>query len=404
MTTTLATLTALYIFSLLVAEFFVSIRYPRVLGYIIGGILVGLPFVKAGLTQESIASVAFLSQLGILFLFLLIGLEVDLTKFKKSSKEAVQVGGFGFLLPLIISLGAMLLAGYSFFVSFIVAVALSVTAEATTAQLLLELKALKTRVGNILLGAGLIDDLFGIIMVTVILAVQNGDNLLLFPLKFVGFAVVVWGAFKLTAVVIHHIQREESAISNFSFLIALALLIAISAEMLGFGELIGAFTAGLIVNIFNRHEHTAKCPKICHRKAYVEIQKQNVEDLKVMTLSFIIPFFFIYTGIQFDFTHVIDNLPLILGITAIALLGKFGGVYLAKKFNRISWPEFSVIGWGMNSRGAVGFVLAQIAYDAKLIDSGLYTAIISVALITTLAFPFFVKREFKRHPELLKEV
>ena len=118
-------------------------------------------------------------------------------------------------------------------------------------------------------------------------------------------------------------------------------------------------------------------------------------------LLFVVPFFFISIGIHFDFNSLIINPFLVLIIIAIAITGKLLGTFLVKPFTKLSWKQLHLIGWGMNSRGAVELALVLIAFRSGLIPSELYSSLIVMALFTTLIFPFIIVSMIRKDPKLM---
>ena len=121
-----------------------------------------------------------------------------------------------------------------------------------------------------------------------------------------------------------------------------------------------------------------------------------------MTFALIIPFFFINIGLKFDFISVSNNLWLIFLVVFIASIGKIVGAIITTPFTDLSIRQTHLIGWGMNSRGAVELVIASFAFNNNLIAPELYSAIVLMALVTTITFPAVLKFMISRDRSILK--
>ena len=155
--------------SLFFSEIFRRLKYPRVIGQIIAGIVLGVPLIKLLFTPENLSDIGFLSELGIVFLLLLVGLEININKLKRSSKDALIIAISGAIIPFVFGFALMRHLGYSNLVGAVLGSALALTAEGSKLAILIETKVLNTRVGSIMLGAGILDDIFEVIFLALLL-------------------------------------------------------------------------------------------------------------------------------------------------------------------------------------------------------------------------------------------
>ncbi|MBW3017960.1 cation:proton antiporter, partial [Candidatus Woesearchaeota archaeon] len=118
-------------------------------------------------------------------------------------------------------------------------------------------------------------------------------------------------------------------------------------------------------------------------------------------LILLVPFFFISMGIHFEPSSIFTSPYLLIIIIAIAITGKLAGTFLTKPFTKFSWKQLHLIGWGMNSRGAIELALALIAFRSALIPAELYSSLVIMALTTTLIFPFIISRMIRKNPKLM---
>jgi Kef-type K+ transport system membrane component KefB len=251
----------------------------------------------------------------------------------KERKEAFIIAFFAAFVPFIMGFAAFYFLGFAILTSLTVGICMSITAEATNAMVLLNLKKLKTKIGSLMMGAGIFDDLLGICL----------------------FAAI--GSFFLGS--------------------------SIKGEFLIMAGALSAFFIGILANNLLGRSH----------KYVVSFEK--------LSLLFIVPFFFISMGIHFSIESLSVNLLLLVLIVFIAIAGKMAGVFLTKPFTKLSFKQAYLIGWGMNSRGAVELVICFIAFKVGMLNMGLYSNLVVMALITTLLFPFFVRSIIKKNPKIM---
>jgi Kef-type K+ transport system membrane component KefB len=374
--------------SFVLSEVFFRFKYPRVIGQILAGILLGIPLFKVIFAPEVMIDVAFLADLGIIFLLLLIGLQLNLEKFQKAGNDALIIAVFCVLIPFSFGFILMKAVGYSDIVAFVVGACFSLTAEGTKLKVLFEMKALNTKVGVIMLGAGILDDLFEVIFLSfvLVLAHKSFSSLAWLPVKLITFVLIVFITYKFFPPLLKLIQKERSRIAVFSFILIFALIVAVISKKLELGPIIGAFIAGIIIHIseHKKYEH-----------------KENIKELEAMTFAFIIPFFFINIGLHFDFSSLTQNIWLTIMVLITATTGKLLGALAATPLTDLTLKQTHLIGWGMNSRGAIELVIAEVARINNLIPIEVYSAIIFMAIITTLVFPIIMRAIISRDRKIL---
>jgi len=129
--------------------------------------------------------------------------------------------------------------------------------------------------------------------------------------------------------------------------------------------------------------------------------RYGIQYLEKSLMLIIVPFFFIGMGIHFDFQSLILAPFILLTIITVAVVGKLAGALLTKPFTKLSFRQLHLIGWGMNSRGAIEIALAIIAFKLGLFSVDLYSSLIIMALFTTLIFPFIIRRMIKKEPTIM---
>ncbi|MFP4524631.1 MAG: cation:proton antiporter [Candidatus Woesearchaeota archaeon] len=376
--------------SFILSEFFFKIKYPRVIGQLITGVILGLPFIKAFVTGDIQADIGFLADLGIIFLLLLTGMKIDIAKFKKSSKDTLILALFSVLFPFAMGFTLLKAFDYPTLAALIFGGAISLTAEGTKLKVLLEMGALNTKLGVIMLGAGILDDVFEIIFLSIVIVLSNHDYsaLALLPVKLIIFVIVVLATYKVFPKILRAVQREHSRIATLSFIILFGLVVAVLSNKLDLGPIIGAFVAGVIISLVDRRKVSFK---------------EDVQDLEEVTFAFLIPFFFINIGMHFDVTSLAQNAYFAIIVVVVATLSKIVGAVLATPFTSLNLRQTHLVGWGLNSRGAIELIIAEVALQNNLIPIEIYSALVFMALVTTLMFPFVMKLIIGYDKKILNE-
>ena len=393
MLSTVMVITVVLGIAFLFNELFKKLNLPPVVGQILGGLILGIPLLKAFVFQSSEATgiVDLLAVLGILFLLLLVGLEIDIEKIRQSSKEAVLISLTAAIVPLLLGFLFLRLIGYSVIASLVFGGALSVTAEGTTVKVLMDSNALNTKLGAVIVSAGAIDDIFEVLFLSMVTIVGFGGSifqLVYLPVEFLVFAAVTFLLFRIVSKVLQRVERKGNDVELFSLVIIFVLVVASLSEALEMGYLLGAMISGFLLQISMKR-----------------LQKKDEEEIitatKLITLAFVVPFFFVNIGLNFNYDYLVGNMPLLLGTIAIAFLGKIVGTVIVKPFSKLSLKQLYLIGWGMNSRGAVELVIALLALNHGLITQEVFSAVVAMAIITTLVFPFVLQHELKNNPAAL---
>jgi len=388
----LASLTIALLIAFFGAVFAKRCGYPRILGQLAASFVLAIPLVHEFFSLRSIDAISLFSDLGIIFLLLLTGFEMNLADFQKNRKDAGIIAFFGAVFPFLLGfLTGEFLFGLDFSASLVLGMCLSVTAEGTTVALLVETKTLKTRLGNIILGAGILDDFFEVFFLALLLFLAHdkgggGADFLFSMGKILGFLAILFVAFHFLPRFFQKKLSHTEEVPLLTTMIIIGLSLAVFSEFAGLRAVFGAFVAGVLL-----------------QKSFLGKKKETeAKDLELLVFGFIVPFFFINIGMHFEFSALFQNPILVLAVLVLAVLGKVVGTLLAKPFVSLSLPQLHLIGWGMNSRGVMELVLAQIAFSAHLISADLYSAIVFMAIITTVTFPFVFKKILEKNPGIME--
>jgi Kef-type K+ transport system membrane component KefB len=375
---------------------FKRIGLPAVVGQILAGILLGIPFLKGFLfdTESSLVILDFLAYLGIIFLLFLAGLEIDVEKIRETSRESILISLSSALLPFGLGFVFMILVfpSYGWLAALVFGGAMMVTSEATKVKVLMDLNSLNTHLGAILLAAGALDDIFEVLFLALVAVIGRGGGLLelaAIPVEIVVFVVVAFVFFKMASKIFRYLDKNRGNQAEiFSLVVIFIMVLAALSEGLGIGYLIGAIAGGFILQIAMRNIHER------HRKDMIKVTE-------LIALGFIVPFFFANVGINFEFETLFSSLGLLAATLVIAFSGKIVGCLLIKPFSRLTLKQLYYTGWAMNSRGAAELVIALAAKQFGLIPLDVFSALVAMSLITTLTFPPILARGIRKNPGLM---
>ena len=330
------------------------------------------------------------SRYGIIFLLFMVGLRSSLDEMRQVGPDAIRVALIGVLLPFALGFASsyLLIPDISFHTSLFLGAALGATSVSITVMVLREMKMEQTKVARIILGAAVLDDILGLLLLAIVsgIVVTGGIEMgqvlavIVMTTLFLAGAVVLspW----LLKAVIRLVRRldlmEAKMFVSFLFVMVLAWL----ANLAGLATIIGAFTAGLILHdAYFRHWGHEREHSVC------------IRDLIMPLEVILVPIFFVLMGIQVKLETFLDMNVVVLasGLLVAAIVGKvFAGLGAAHGSNR--WA----IGLGMLPRGEVGLIFAAIGKSLGVIDDALFSAIVLMVILTTLIAPPLLKRSLQR--------
>lgn len=343
--------------------------YPVALGELIVGIILG-PSVFNLITDQ--ATVSIFAELGAVILMFYIGLETDITDLKKQLLPSLSVGVLGAIAPLIICYFTAIFFGLPSNDALFLAVVLTATSIGITVRLLKDMGKLNNPVGLTVLGAGVVDDVVAVVLLSVVLSMFAGTvtvgGLLLVVLKAILFWIfIILIGLKVIVKVIDRLKFDDEYI--ILFLLAYGFLSAYISAIIGLSAIVGAFAAGLPL--------TRKQIKV----------KMALEQTKILYMFFV-PIFFISIGTLINLSVFGEAAFLGLVITAMAFVGKIIGSFVAARLNKFSNKDALKISVSMTPRGEMGLIVASLGLTSGYIASGTYSiAVIAVVLTTFIAIP-----------------
>jgi len=378
---------------------------PLVVGELVAGIVLGptvLGRLAPGMERWLFGPGPALSMIGgyttvaVILLLVVVGLEIDLTMLGRRGRSALLTGLLGVLLPaasgiilaLLLPDGDLLDPSRRTTFALLLAVALSISALPVIAKTLLDLGLFKSDVGLLVMAAAMIDDLVGWLALSLLLAPVRGGAL---NLASFGKTVILAAAFalalltvgrKLLDAILARLERTGAAGSGrvLSIVSLLALFGAAVTQAIGLHVVFGGFLVGVTVGGSRRVK---------------ERTRGAIEDFVVNVFA---PVFFASIGQRADFVAAFD-FRLCALVLACATLPKVVGCAIGARIGGVPWRQAVAVGFGMNARGAMGLILADLARDAGLLKTELFVALVVMALTTSLVSGPAMKRLLYRRED-----
>lgn len=368
------------------------IGQPAVLGELLAGVALGnLGFAGAG-GLRSLASdvpIAALAQIGVMLLLFEVGLESTVTDMRRVGRRALVVALLGVAVPWVLGtlVGVTLLPGQTVFTHVFLGAILTATSVGITARVLRDLGRAQSDEARIILGAAVIDDVLGLVILAVVGSLIAAANAGVAP-SLAGVAWIVmravlflfgalWLGSRLSPRLFGFTARLRGTSRLLVTALVLCFLLAAGAAAIGLAPIVGAYAAGLILE----------------RVHYEELSRQGekpLEELVHPIAGFLVPIFFVTMGLQVDLSSLLGPGRLVLAgaLIVAAILGKLacalGGV--GAPLDRLS------IGLGMMPRGEVGLIFASVGLGLtirgeRVVDPALYSTVVLVVLVTTVVAP-----------------
>jgi Kef-type K+ transport system membrane component KefB len=360
----------------LLAELFERMGQPGIVGEIFAGILIG-PSVLGWIAPNEVLTA--LSELGVMFLLFRVGLEVKASELMKVGPVASLVALLGVIVPFFLGWGIMRYAGYPQVESIFVGAAMVATSVGITAQVLAGKGLLHLAASKIILGAAVIDDILGLIVLAVVSAMAKGSvnfvEIGLTAVLAIGFTIIVakWGTVT-AARLVPAVNRLRAGEAQFNIALVLLFGLSVLAIYAGVAAIIGAFLAGM-----------ALAESVSHR----------VHDLAHGITELLVPFFLAGIGLHLDVTVFNSSSTLILAMVILiaAVVSKLVGCGLGAL--KLGWTDMVRIGSGMVPRGEVGMVVAQLGLSLGVIEKPVYGVVVFMAVATTIVAPPMLNVAFR---------
>ena len=379
---------------------------PAIMGQLIAGVLLGPSLFGAiwpegqkaifSSAPEQKAMLNAVSQLGIIMLLLLTGMETDLKLVRKVGPAAIGVSLTGIVVPFAcgFALGqslpeGILPVGHRLIPSLFLGTALSISSIKIVAMVVREMNFTRRDLGQVIVASAIMEDTLGWVIIAITFGIASHGSLDLWSLarSIAGIAIFLVFSFTLGRRIVFHLIRwaNDNFHSEFPVITMILIIMGIMAEttqLLGVHTVLGAFVAGILIG---------ESP----------ILTQHVEDqLRGIITALFMPVFFGLAGLSADLTVLKDpHLALLTaGLVLIASIGKFSGAFLGGKLGGLTFKQSLAVGSAMNARGSTEIIVASIGLSMGALTQNLFTMIVTMAVVTTMAMPPMLRRALAALP------
>ena len=376
------------------AELAVRLKAPSVIGELVAGVVLG-PSLLGWI--EPFEAIKLLAEIGIILLLFEVGLETDLKKLTQSGWKSIIVAIGGFVLPFVLGFSLSYgIFGLSLLVSLFIGGTLTATSIGITVRVLSDLNVQQGHEGQVVLGAAVLDDIFGVVLLALLYEFAIGGGVSIINTgKVLLFIGIFFALAPIAAKIISGLIKRLSITTEVPGLIptamvSLVLFFAWLAKVVGAPEMLGGFAAGLALSRrfflpFGVALHTD--PKFAQ-----QIDEQMKPIIRLFT-----PIFFVMVGLSLNLREIDWSSFQIWGLSmalfVAAVLGKFAGALVIRE----SWGSRFIIGVAMIPRGEVGLIFAELGRVSGVLENETYAALVIVIVLTTLLPPFVMKWFYSSH-------
>ena len=376
----------------LMAELFLRLKLPIVLGELIAGMVVG-PFALGGLEiidgkqlLQINDEIRVLGEMGAIVILFMAGLEMTPKEFLKGGKAAFVVGTLGVVIPFFAGLAVFQLFGFDVLQSMLIATALTATSIAISIQVLNEFGKIKTPEARLIIGAAIVDDILAIAVLSVVTSMAGSEGgvdniditeITITILKVLGFFAImlVVAVVVIPKIITPRLWKAKGSVEGIAtaaFFGAAAL-----AGSIGLSPIVGAFAVGMALSTTQVFE--------------------KIENYIGKIGLIFAPLFFAIIGAQVDLRAVDLNILILSGaIIVVAVTTKLFGCGLPAMYFLKSKQKGLRVGIGMISRGEVGLIVAGVGVTAGVLTSEVYSTIIIMVVVTTIITPIWLKIEYRK--------
>ncbi|MDW8272921.1 MAG: cation:proton antiporter [Chitinophagales bacterium] len=379
----------------ILGEIFERFRQPAMIGEIIAGMILGPSLLNLIHRTEEIKVI---SELGIFLLVILAGLEINIDDIIRSLRgKKIFISLLAFFLPISSGFAVGYFFGKNIMTSLFIGLCVAITALPVSIRILMDLKKINTPFGQNVISVAIFDDVFALTILAVLLNIKDSDKSLtavmkagtVSLLKLILFLTLLSLAYLLIRRLLsrgNYIQESLDKLVGFlkgkeplfALFFAFVLLFSTVTENLGLHFIVGTFFAAMLISD-------------------ALIGKENLKAIETTTsniaMGFLAPIFFAGIGLEFNVSSI-DNLALLAGVILVSYLSKIAGGFLGGILAGLGSRFSLVLGMGLNARGIMELVIANIAYRNGLIDNEVFSILVIMGVLTTLTTPLILKRAF----------
>jgi len=368
-------LALILIFAKVGSSISLKLKMPPVLGMLIIGIVLGpsgINIVKTDIV------VGYLAKIGVIMLLFSAGLETDIKKMKSQGKISLLTAIGGVIVPFGFGYFTAIFFGKDHYNATLVGTVLTATSVSVTVMTLIDLKRLHSPEGTSILGAAIIDDIIGIILLTFVFGLHTGSGNISWSIGkifiFFGLTFVI-GYFFIKPAMFYS-KKLDIEYSVLSIALAICFFFAWGAKISGVAEITGAYFAGLFIG-------------------QTDSKRTVMEGIEALGQSFFVSVFFINIGLETHLENISGNPLFIILIVLFSIIGKSFGSCIGAKLGGFDFKQSLRTGFGMIPRGEVALIISSMALAKGIFTQTEFSTTVLVVIITAIITPFLLKLSFK---------
>ena len=392
-----ANLLILLVLARVLGEVFERLKQPAMIGEILAGVILGPTMLNYIHRTEDLKVI---SDLGVFLVVIIAGLEINFDDILKSVRgRSIVISLLAFFLPIVAGFVVGQAFGQDVMSTIFIGLCVAITALPVSVRMLMDLKQLHSPIGKRIISVAIFDDVLALSILGVLLALKDVEKTyaaitqatifsLIKLVLFLAIVAIVYRIIKSFAKRENFIESQLNKLllvlrgkeSLFAIFFVFILLFSTLTESIGLHFIIGAFFASMLLSkdlVGEKHLNTFH------------------NTTNSMAMGFLAPIFFAGIGLEFKFGSI-TNYWLLASIIAVSFASKIIGGYFGGRFARLNHRQSVTLGFGLNARGIMELVIANIAFRAGLINVEIFSMLVIMGLVTTLSTPFLLKWAFKR--------
>lgn len=364
-----------------VSFLFRRLRLPIVLAPVLFGFLVQYTPLAAHLgTDEFRAVLKVMSNFGVIFLLFYIGIQLDLKKFKQLGKPILKLTSYSIVLPFVFTFAFIWAMGYGWFLAIIIGLTSIPVAEAVVVPILNEYNLMRTKVGQFIVGPGILDDIIEVLMISLVsiwltnyFGIASPVNPLFLVAMMVLFLIATWVSYRFL-IPFFGKRIEPKPYIAMIYCITVLLLFSSFAQVSDLGLVVGALAAGIAMQPWLSSLKDAS-------------SKILIKTIEIIAYGFTGVFFFFEIGLLVDLEGILLHPLFIVMLFLCSTLGKLGASFLMIPSGALTFREALIVGIGLDVKMTTELIVAKMLFSAGAIGAALYTALISASSLSMIIVP-----------------
>lgn len=394
----------LLVFARILGEVFERFKQPAMIGEILAGVILGPTLLNLIHRTDEIKTI---SELGVFLLVIIAGLEINFDDILKSLKgRNIIISIMGFFLPLFSGFYVGYLYGTEAMTTVFIGLCVAITALPVSIRILMDLGKINSEIGQKIISVAIFDDVLALTILGVVLNSKDTDMEISTIMRVAAFSVLKLAIFIVLLIIAYRAIKKVSNRENYlesklnqlllilrgkeslyALFFVFVLTFATITESLGFHFIIGSFFAAMLIS-----ENLVG-------KTHLNTFHKTTNGL---AMGFLAPIFFAGIGLEFNFSSI-QNFGLLFAVLFVSYFSKIAGGYLGGRFAGLNNSVALTLGIGLNARGIMELVIANIAYKNGLINLEVFSILVIMGIVTTLSTPMMLKKSFSFSDKKMKE-